>query len=138
LHIDKPPFERERRMPRDDKEIADARERRCDFLDHAVGKILVGRTAEIVERHDGDRGGAHKTARHLWGSSMCDDFDHRRVVQPAVVSPANGAEEPFRFKIRLRFQFLPQCLLALLELPNGGIGSATPHEKPHQSPMRFF
>ena len=57
LHVDGAALVGEAGIARDDEEPADARQRRGDLLDHAVGKIvLVGIAAQVGERQDGNRG----------------------------------------------------------------------------------
>jgi len=48
LHVDRAALVGEARIARDDKEPADARERRNDLLDHAVGEIFLFRVAAHV------------------------------------------------------------------------------------------
>jgi hypothetical protein len=55
LHIDRTPFVGEARITRDDKQPADARQRRDDLLDHTVGEIFLFRVAtHILKRQHRD------------------------------------------------------------------------------------
>ena len=57
FHIDRLPFVRERRVARDDEEPAQPRQRGDDVLGDAVGEVLLlGVSAHVDERKDGDRG----------------------------------------------------------------------------------
>ena len=77
LHVDRPALVGEARVARDDEQPADARQRRDDVLDHAVGEIvLLGVAAQVQERQDGDGGLVGK------GQGMC-----RRFIRAASSGP---------------------------------------------------
>jgi hypothetical protein len=57
LHVHRPALVGEARISRDHKEPAQARERRDDLLDHAIGKILLfGIAAHVHEGKNCNRG----------------------------------------------------------------------------------
>ena len=96
LHVDRAALVGEARIARDDKEPADARERRNDLPDHAVGKILLLRIAsDIGERQYRNR---RLVGQDRWSSRRCCRVPARFYdTDKADVLAWYGADQPLDF-----------------------------------------
>src|SRR5262249_55228924 len=94
LHVDGPALVSEAGVPRDDKQRPKARQRRDDFIGHAIGEVLlfwVG--ADVLKRQNGDgwpvrKRGVRKTGGHGKMRGL------RRSGDGTLVPGAGRADEP--------------------------------------------